>query len=123
MQNTLRRGFIQACLLALLAMSAAPAMAGTAPSDGAHDFDWEIGTWKTQVRRLARPLSGSKEWVEYSGTSVIRAVLDGPDPALLREGFAQVVVLRDPAEIEVVRFRRHPSSRRPDPGRPTSNPP
>ena len=38
----------------------------------------------------------------------VRASLDGPSPALLREGFAQVVVLRDPDEVENVRIRRHP---------------
>ncbi len=39
----------------------------------------------------------------------LRASLDGPAPPLLREGFAQVVVLRDPAEVDRVRIRRHPS--------------
>lgn len=48
-----------------------------APRDGQHDFDFEIGTWRTQVRRLARPLTGSTEWVEYEGTSVVREVWGG----------------------------------------------
>lgn len=26
-----------------------------APRDGQHDFDFEIGAWKTQLRRLANP--------------------------------------------------------------------
>ncbi len=39
----------------------------------------------------------------------LRASLDGPAPPLLREGFSQVVVLRDPAEVDRVRIRRHPS--------------
>jgi hypothetical protein len=62
-----------------LSASKAPAEAPTAAAtrDGAHDFDWEIGTWKTRLRRLAKPLSGSDEWLEYEGTSVVRAVLDG----------------------------------------------
>jgi hypothetical protein len=29
------------------------------------------------VRRLVNPLSGSQQWVEYTGTSVVREVLDG----------------------------------------------
>lgn len=45
--------------------------------DGQHDFDWEIGTWKTRVRRLVEPLSGSDAWVEYEGTSIVRAVSGG----------------------------------------------
>jgi protein phosphatase len=39
----------------------------------------------------------------------LRANLDGPAPALLREGFAQVVVLRDPIEVDRVRIRRRPT--------------
>lgn len=45
--------------------------------DGQHDFDFEIGTWKTHLRRLLRPLTGSTEWVEYEGTSVVRKVWGG----------------------------------------------
>jgi hypothetical protein len=48
-----------------------------AQRDGQHDFDWEIGSWKTQLKRLQRPLSGSTTWVEYEGTTVVRKVLDG----------------------------------------------
>lgn len=47
------------------------------PRDGQRDFDWEIGNWKTQLRRLQRPLTGSTTWVEYEGTSVVSKVLDG----------------------------------------------
>lgn len=79
MQNTLRSWRYGACLLVLLAMtaSAQAPRAATAQDGGQHDFDWEFGTWKTQVKRLARPLSGSKDWVEYTGTSVVSGVLDG----------------------------------------------
>jgi hypothetical protein len=45
--------------------------------DGARDFDFEMGTWRTQLRRLAAPLTGSTTWVEYAGTSVVRPVLGG----------------------------------------------
>lgn len=48
-----------------------------AQRDGQHDFDFEIGTWETHLRRLQRPLSGSTTWVEYEGTSVVSKVLDG----------------------------------------------
>ncbi len=48
-----------------------------AQRDGQHDFDWEIGNWKTQLKRLQRPLSGSTTWLEYEGTTVVRPVLDG----------------------------------------------
>jgi hypothetical protein len=45
--------------------------------DGRHDFDFEIGTWRTHLRRLVRPLTGSSEWAEYEGTSVVRKVWEG----------------------------------------------
>jgi hypothetical protein len=45
--------------------------------DGQHDFDFEIGTWKTHLKRLVNPLTGSKTWVEYEGTTVVRKVWNG----------------------------------------------
>jgi len=46
-------------------------------NDPQHDFDFEIGTWKTHLKRLAKPLSGSTDWVEYTGTTVVTKVWDG----------------------------------------------
>lgn len=45
--------------------------------DGQHDFDFEIGTWKTHLKRLVKPLSGSTTWVEYEGTTRVTKVMDG----------------------------------------------
>jgi hypothetical protein len=45
--------------------------------DGSHDFDFEIGSWKAHISRLVKPLSGANTWVEYDGTSVVRAVWNG----------------------------------------------
>jgi hypothetical protein len=45
--------------------------------DGQHDFDFEIGTWHTHLSRLQHPLTGSKTWVQYEGTSVVRKVWNG----------------------------------------------
>jgi len=45
--------------------------------DGRHDFDFEIGSWKTHLRRLQKPLTGSTTWVEYEGTTVVRKVWGG----------------------------------------------
>jgi hypothetical protein len=56
---------------------------GTSPQqpptqrDGQHDFDFEIGSWKTHLKRLVNPLTGSKTWVEYEGTTVVRKVWNG----------------------------------------------
>src|SRR5262249_21127270 len=52
-------------------------IARAAARDGRNDFDFEIGTWRTKLSRLVRPLSGSKTWVDYEGTSVVRRVLNG----------------------------------------------
>lgn len=82
MQSNLRRELGGACLLLGLAagiatVRQAPAADHVVAGDGQHDFDWETGTWRTQLRRLAKPLSGSDEWIEYVGTSVVTPVLDG----------------------------------------------
>jgi hypothetical protein len=45
-----------------------------AARDGQHDFDFEIGTWKTHLKRRLHPLTGSSTWVECDGTSVVRKV-------------------------------------------------
>lgn len=45
--------------------------------DGQHDFDFELGTWKIHLSRLAERLAGSKTWVQFDGTSVARKVWDG----------------------------------------------
>ena len=45
--------------------------------DGRRDFDFHIGAWKTRLRRLQKPLTGSTSWVEYEGTTLVRKVWDG----------------------------------------------
>jgi hypothetical protein len=57
--------------------AAATPRPAAAPRDGQRDFDWEIGTWKTHLKRLVHPLTGSKEWVAYEGTTVVRKVWEG----------------------------------------------
>jgi hypothetical protein len=79
-------------LLALAASSAplAPAAAprgeapsASAPRDGSHDLDWDIGTWKTHQRRRLHPLTGSDEWVDYYGTDVVRKLWEGANTGLI----------------------------------------
>ena len=86
--NTLRvlaqRRLLSSLLLALLAPLCASAQ-DTSPQqapplqfrDGEHDFDFEIGTWKTHLRRLLHPLTGSTTWVDYDGMTVVRKVWNG----------------------------------------------
>ena len=49
----------------------------TGASDHQHDFDFEIGSWKTHLKRLQHPLSGSDSWVDYDGTSVVSKLWNG----------------------------------------------
>jgi hypothetical protein len=56
--------------------AATPPHAATG-GDGQHDFDFEIGTWRTHISRRLHPLSGSTSWVELDGTSVIRKIWGG----------------------------------------------
>jgi hypothetical protein len=49
----------------------------TTDRDGQRDFDFEIGTWKTHLKRLVHPLTGSTTWVEYDGTSTVRKIWNG----------------------------------------------
>ncbi len=58
-----------------------PAVPATAPvpaqHDGQHDFDFEIGTWKTHLKVLHHPLKGAATWVEYEGISVVHSIWQG----------------------------------------------
>ncbi|HMJ07880.1 MAG TPA: hypothetical protein VK468_02675, partial [Pyrinomonadaceae bacterium] len=47
------------------------------PKDGQRAFDWEIGTWKTKLKRLKGPLTGSTTCVEYGGTTNVTKVWNG----------------------------------------------
>ncbi len=74
--------------------AAASTQAATPPAiekrDGQHDFDFNLGTWNAQVKRLKNPLTGSRTWIELRGTVTVRKIwngraqmdeveLDGPD--------------------------------------------
>lgn len=59
------------------ATSTAPSPSSAGAADGQRDFDWEVGTWNTEVRVLADPLSETQdEWLRFDGTSVVRPLLD-----------------------------------------------
>ena len=75
--------------------------------DGSHDFDFEIGSWKTHLRRLKHPLSGSSEWVQYEGTSNVRGVLNG------RANIVELAVAGSAGRIEGAALRLYePANRR-----------
>ncbi len=78
--NYMHLSLILACLLI---GQAVPLTAQSVPQrpaparDGQRDFDFEIGTWKTDLKRLAKPMSGNTEWLTYTGTSKVTKVLGG----------------------------------------------
>jgi hypothetical protein len=77
----------------------------TSASDGQHDFDFEFGSWTAHLKRLLHPLSGSNEWVEYDGTSVVRRVWDG------RANLGELEVDGPKGHIEGITLRLfHPES-------------
>jgi hypothetical protein len=45
--------------------------------DGAHDFDFDFGTWKTHSSRMLHPLTGSKDWVVMDGVTVVKKLWGG----------------------------------------------
>src|SRR5215216_7545700 len=79
----LAAAFIIASQAMRVAAQQKPDAPGTSPRqvttqrDGQHDFDFEIGTWKTRLSRRLRPLTGSDTWAEYEGTTVVRKVWGG----------------------------------------------
>lgn len=77
------RPFLLIFLLAATLATLQPLRGSDAPKtkpterDGQHDFDFEIGTWKTHLSRRLHPLTGSNTWVEMEGTTVVRKVWNG----------------------------------------------
>jgi len=78
--NSVRTGLLICTLGSLLPPPAVPAQQASRVAerrDGQHDFVFELGVWKTHLKRLAHPLTGSTTWVELDGTTVVRKVWDG----------------------------------------------
>lgn len=68
---------------ALLLLSPLPALAADAPAappaarDGQHDFDFDVGTWHTHIKRSLDPFAADSGSVELNGTVTVRKVWDG----------------------------------------------
>lgn len=71
----------KACVIGALLWATGSVATHAQPSDDAqnngHEFDFGIGTFKTHIRRLEHPLSGSHAWAEWNGTVVTRQLRDG----------------------------------------------
>jgi hypothetical protein len=71
-------------------MAAEPVPAPASAHDGQHDFDFIIGTWKSRVRRLQNPLTGSTSWIEGDATVSVRKIWNG-------QGHLEEIELTTPA--------------------------
>jgi hypothetical protein len=76
--------YVLAGAISYLALGAAAGAADEAAQppaisqrDGQHDFDFNVGVWKTHIRRILDPLSGSAHSMELTGTVTVRKVWDG----------------------------------------------
>ena len=60
-------------------LASAPAAAAppVGAIDGSHDLDFTFGTWAEHSRRLMHPLTGSNDWVEWDGRTVVRKIWGG----------------------------------------------
>jgi len=69
--------FLAGAIALPAAHAAEPAAQNPALRDGQHDFDFNIGTWKTTIHRATHPLSASHEEIELTGTVTVRKVWGG----------------------------------------------
>jgi hypothetical protein len=99
--HALKIGLIACGLMNLFpgAAQSAAAEPGDGRRDGQHDFDFEIGVWKTHLKRLVHPLSGSSAWVELDGTTVVRKVWNG------RANLAELEVDAPTGRLDVLSLR------------------
>ncbi len=91
-----------------IAHSAPVALPAQIIRDGQRDFDFEIGTWATEVRVLRNPLSGKPPvWAEYRGTSLVRSLMEG------RANSVELSVAGPAGKIEGISLRLYdPGARR-----------
>jgi hypothetical protein len=64
-----------------------------------HDFDWELGRWHTDIKRLKEPLSHASEWLTYSGTTTVSGLLQN------RANIAELAVVGPAGRIEGASLR------------------
>jgi len=76
----IRTCFLVCGLVALLQPVAALGLEGSADKqlrDGQHDFDFNLGTWKSHIKLILHPFSDPKTYEELNGTVVVRKVWGG----------------------------------------------
>lgn len=54
-----------------------PSNAAVPARDGSHDFDFDVGIWRTEIVRRLDPFSNSEATVKLTGTVTVRSVWSG----------------------------------------------
>jgi len=82
--NANRRRSWAMLLLALGCLALAPAVARadqpaapTPARDGAHDFDFDFGVWRTHIHRILNPFGDGGQTLDLDGTVTVRKVWGG----------------------------------------------
>jgi hypothetical protein len=93
-------------LATALSATAVGAATPAATHDGSHDFDFTFGTWTEHSRRLLHPLTGSNDWIEWDGRTVVRKIWGG------RANMAEFKGVTPSGPLELIALRVYnPSSR------------
>jgi ketosteroid isomerase-like protein len=71
------RLFLCVLLVAVPSFASAQSTAGAPVRDGSRDFDFEIGTWRTELKVLVSSIGAPAEWADYVGTTVVTKVWGG----------------------------------------------
>ena len=81
MKTELNGGWLwRAVSLSALALSwiLCTAQASGIPAhDGQHDFDFNVGTWRTHIKRLVQSRNGGDTWIAQDGTVVVEPIWNG----------------------------------------------
>jgi hypothetical protein len=67
------RGRLALCALLVLT----PAVGLADEAGGAHAMDFDLGLWKTHSSRLMHPLTGSTEWKDMDGYTIVKPIWNG----------------------------------------------
>jgi hypothetical protein len=59
------------------AATVVPEQSAATLRDGAHDFDFNSGTWHTRIRRILDPFSGGTRTMDLNGTVTVQGVWGG----------------------------------------------
>lgn len=85
--------------LAAAGLSAQAAAQDPGARDGQHDFDFDLGKWKTHSSRLLHPLTGLSDWVQMDGFTVVKPIWGG------RANLAEYKAIGPAGQVELLSLR------------------